>query len=192
MLGLKFWGMAKQISDASTHAQELRNQSYLHETLRHYGEMKIRFEADAETAVERAKAQKFKAYAEGQACSAQFYRNLLNQPFVEIRKYNATFARAHAIAEQTLCDWVVSQKAYKDLCYDFALGMGYDEAEVDEIYLQRLKAIVDGSHPNELVPERLMPYRRQSCENLTAAIDQKNRIIARKRAKSIADEPPTA
>ena len=60
MLGLKFWGMAKQISDASTHAQELRNQSYLHETLRHYGEMKIRFEADAETAVERAKAQKFK------------------------------------------------------------------------------------------------------------------------------------
>lgn len=175
--------LGKSIVDASTNAERLRSLGHHNNLMRGYDKKILSDKFDAEVSVEKKRAEAEKSRADSMEHSANFYRQLLSRPMADIAKYDFNFAKAYAIQEQTLSDWVLSQKAFKDLSYDLGLGMGYEEEDVDDLYIQRTKDIANGTNPNEMMPERLVPYANQSKDNLAAAVEQKRRIATKNTKK---------
>ena len=53
-----------------------------------------------------------------------FYKDLLSKPFSEIAEYNKDFEQTYKLQQELLADWIVSQKAFKQLSIDLGLELG--------------------------------------------------------------------
>lgn len=171
--------LGKAISNASDAEETSRSIQHHNTMMRGYDKQILNSQFQANLAVEKKRADAEKDRAESMEQSANFYRQLLSRPMTEIAKYDMNFAKAHALQEQTLSDWVLSQKAFKDLSYDLGFSLGYEDKEVDKLYVERAIEIADGKNPHEFMPERFTPYVNQSKDNIVASIEQKNKIIAK-------------
>lgn len=66
--------------------------------------------------------------------------NLLNQPLVEIAKQHSGFAKNYEEQIEILTEWMVSQKAYKELSIEFGLQKGLS---LEDIISQGKKKEID-------------------------------------------------
>lgn len=106
-----------------------------------------------------------------------FYRSLLSRPFSEIAKYNVDFAKAFEVQQQIMSDWILSQKAYKDLALDLGFQMGIPLTDVEKGYVERANKIANGEHPEEKTFEDFKPYVKNSAEHITNTVMEKLKRI---------------
>lgn len=59
-----------------------------------------------------------------------FYKNLLSKPMAEIAQHNNEFKATLIIQQQLLANWMVSQRAFKELAIDFGIQLGKTKEEV--------------------------------------------------------------
>lgn len=170
--------LGKSISDASNHAEQIRSIQHHDTMMRHYDKEIARHEREAEQANANKKIKSEKNRTDAVEHQATFYQMLLNKPFSEISKHNAIFARSYYTLEQTLSDWILSQKAFKELAYDMGAKLGYSEDLVEELYLKRANEIATSASANEVMPERFALQTTQSQHNLNLAIAQKKNLLA--------------
>lgn len=122
---------------------------------------------------ERKRADEEKNRANSLAKSVSFYKNLLSKPMSEIAKYNDGFEKTFKIQQQNLSDWMLSQKAYKDLTYDLAFSLGLGEHETDKHYLNKVDEIVSGNNQNEKIIQGFEQYAKQSQANIHQVMQHK-------------------
>lgn len=60
------------------------------------------------------------------------FENLLCRPMHEIAKYNSDFRKTYNIQQKMIANWMVSQKAFKELAIQFGLEKGMTPDEVIE------------------------------------------------------------
>ena len=120
---------------------------------------------------ERLKAEK--EISSDLAEDVMFYKSLLSRPMAEIAKYNVDFAAAFKMQQQIMSDWILSQKAYKELALDLAFEMGIPSDEIDKAYVERANQIADDTHPNSKMPEEFKPYANNSAEYITSGVIKK-------------------
>ena len=58
------------------------------------------------------------------------YEELLSKPFEEIAKHNKSFAKTYSIQQELLADWMVSQKAFKQLAIELGLELGKNPNDI--------------------------------------------------------------
>ncbi|MCO8321135.1 hypothetical protein ABEG10_11750 [Burkholderia cenocepacia] len=60
------------------------------------------------------------------------YKALLSKPMQEIARQHGGFKRAYEAQQKLLADWIVSQKAYKEVAMQFADKLGVSRDEVNK------------------------------------------------------------
>ena len=60
----------------------------------------------------------------------EYYKNLLTKPMLEIAQLNGDFEKTYDEQQTILGDWVVSQRAFKELAIKFGLETGKTKEEV--------------------------------------------------------------
>ena len=60
----------------------------------------------------------------------EMYRKLLSRPLAEIANFDHNFKRAYDAQQELLADWMVSQKAFKEIAIKFGLQLGKTKEEV--------------------------------------------------------------
>ena len=60
----------------------------------------------------------------------QFYENLLAKPMHEIAHESESFRKTHESQQELLANWMVSQRAFKELAIDLGLKLGKTREEV--------------------------------------------------------------
>ena len=61
-----------------------------------------------------------------------FYKNLLAKPMHEIADSNESFRNTYELQQQLLADWMVSQRAFKELAIDLGLQLGKTKEDILE------------------------------------------------------------
>lgn len=123
--------------------------------------------------IERSRTDQERQRADNMASTVGFYRNLLSKPMEEIAAYSLDFAKRYRIQQQTLSNWVLSQKAFKDLAYDLGITLGFTEQKVDAIYLERVDEIANDKNPNDSMPEILDDYKDVSHDSIRKSVSEK-------------------
>ncbi len=79
----------------------------------------------------------------------QEYENLLSQPMHVIAEKNQNFKETYEEQQTLLADWMVSQKAFKELAIQFGLEKGMDSSEVIEMGLDKaIDVLEDRNEPS--------------------------------------------
>ncbi len=60
----------------------------------------------------------------------EMYRKLLSRPLAEIANFDHNFKRAYEAQQELLANWMVSQKAYKEIAIKFGLQLGKTKEEI--------------------------------------------------------------
>ncbi|RYH68102.1 MAG: hypothetical protein EON54_02880 [Alcaligenaceae bacterium] len=85
----------------------------------------------------------------------QYYKSLLAKPMVEIAEENHDFKAAYEAQMELLADWMVSQKAFKELAIQFGIEKGLTSDEVKKMgqnkKLDVLNDLHDPSHKTNAV-----------------------------------------
>ena len=67
----------------------------------------------------------------------EYYKHLLSQPMQVIAEHNGDFKKTYEEQQTLLADWMVSQKAFKELAIQFGAEKGLDPNEVIEMGLDK-------------------------------------------------------
>ena len=62
--------------------------------------------------------------------NANYWKSLLSKPFAEIAEHDFDFRQAYEAQQEFLADWMVSQKAFKELAIQFGKEKGLTTKEV--------------------------------------------------------------
>lgn len=77
------------------------------------------------------------------------YENLLSQPMHVIAEKNQNFKETYEEQQTLLADWMVSQKAFKELAIQFGLEKGMDSSEVIEMGLDKKIDVLENRNEPE-------------------------------------------
>lgn len=61
---------------------------------------------------------------------AEFYKNLLSKPMVEIAQHNGNFKDTYHKQQELLASWMVSQKAFKEAAIKYGIEAGKTKEEI--------------------------------------------------------------
>ena len=79
----------------------------------------------------------------------EYYKQLLAQPMQVIAEHNGDFKKTYEEQQTLLADWMVSQKAFKELSIQFGLEKGLEPQEVIEMGLdKKIDVLQDKHEPN--------------------------------------------
>lgn len=67
----------------------------------------------------------------------EYYKQLLSQPMQVIAQHNGDFKKTYEEQQTLLADWMVSQKAFKELAIQFGSEQGLSPTEVIEMGLDK-------------------------------------------------------
>jgi hypothetical protein len=70
---------------------------------------------------------------------ANFYKNLLSKPMAEIAQYNGDFKAVYETQQELLANWMVSQRAFKEVAIDLGIKTGMNKQEVVDLALREVK-----------------------------------------------------
>ena len=59
-----------------------------------------------------------------------FYKGLLAKPMIEIANQNENFKETYKLQQELLADWMVRQRAFKELAIDFGIQLGKNKEEI--------------------------------------------------------------
>lgn len=79
----------------------------------------------------------------------QFYKNLLAKPMAEIASQNESFKETYRIEQELLADWMVSQKAFKELAIDLGIKLGKTKEEIDKEGLENEGKVLNNQTKHE-------------------------------------------
>ena len=73
-------------------------------------------------------------YAERQKAEAEvaYYKELLSKPLHEIANANENFKNTYEAQQDLLANWIVSQRAFKELAIDFGIKLGMKKEDIVE------------------------------------------------------------
>lgn len=78
-----------------------------------------------------------------------YYRNLLAKPMLEIAKANGDFRKTYEMQMTFVAEWMVSQKAFKELAIEFGAEKGYTPEQVIEMGLDKeIDVLEDKNDPS--------------------------------------------
>ena len=77
----------------------------------------------------------------------EFYKNLLCQPLSVIAQKNVNFKKSFEDQEQVLADWMVSQKAFKQLAIELGAKNGLSVEQVVKIGKDKEIDVLESKHP---------------------------------------------
>ena len=121
---------------------------------------------------EKIKSRENSDRAKANADSVWFYKKLLGQSMEEIAEISADFAETYYVKNQHMSDWMLSQKAFKELVLDFGDTLGLSEEEIMDEYLLRVSEVAAGERETKIEPgfER---YTNTSIQRLNVSVDEK-------------------
>lgn len=81
-----------------------------------------------------------------------YYKDLLSKPMHEIAVENEDFKKAYVLQQQLLADWMVSQRAFKELAIDFGLQIGKTKEEILEQGVANKEKVINNEtdHQNNI------------------------------------------
>jgi hypothetical protein len=103
----------------------------------------------------------------------EYYRNLLSKPFAEIAHVNPDFKKQYEEQQLTIADWMVSQKAFKELAIQFGSQLGKSKDQVVKEGMDKEIDVLEDKHNPEnrtnAGDSHITPYK----EKLIAKIKNK-------------------
>lgn len=79
----------------------------------------------------------------------QFYSNLLTKPMAEIAAKHKVFAETYRLQQEILAEWMVSQKAFKELAIEYGTQLGKTPEEVIQTGLDKEIDVLENKHNPE-------------------------------------------
>ena len=131
---------ALQQTIATGHAQDQayraeKNSQHVAENLNiaHHNIAHLKNELDQAVEINKELFQAGMKYKE----EAEYYQKLLAKPMDEIAKANRSFKETYEKQMELLADWMVSQKAFKELAIQFGIEKGLTSDEVHQMGLNK-------------------------------------------------------
>ena len=151
---------------------ELKSIEHHNYMIRMLEDEKRRAETGYQIANAEDRAYKDSEKAKAMASSVGFYKILLSRPMAEIAELNADFAETYYVQNQHMSDWMLSQKAFKELALDFGSTLGLSEEQVYNEYLLRVSEVA-ANEREEKIEHGFERHRDFSIQRLNELIDKK-------------------
>lgn len=81
--------------------------------------------------------------------SDNYYKNLLSRPMHEIAAKNGNFKKTYEEQQRLMAEWMVSQKAFKELAIQFGQKLGKTPQEVIKEGLDKKIDVLENRHDKE-------------------------------------------
>ena len=140
---------ALQQTIATGHAQDQayraeKNSQHVAENLNiaHHNIAHLKNELDQAVEINKELFQTTIKYKE----EAEYYKKLLAKPMDEIAKANRSFKETYEAQMELLADWMVSQKAFKELAIQFGIEKGLTPDEVIEMGKNKEIDVLENKH----------------------------------------------
>ena len=140
---------ALQQTIATGHAQDQayraeKNSQHVAENLNiaHHNIAHLKNELDQAVEINKKLFQATIKYKE----EAEYYKKLLAKPMAEIAQANRSFKETYEKQMELLADWMVSQKAFKELAIQFGIEKGLTSDEVIKMGLDKKIDVLENRH----------------------------------------------
>ena len=140
---------ALQQTIATGHAQDQayraeKNSQHVAENLNiaHHNIAHLKNELDQAVEINKELFQAAIKYKE----EAEYYQKLLTKPMAEIAEVNRSFKETYEAQMELLADWMVSQKAFKELAIQFGIEKGLTSDEVIEMGNAKKIDVIESKH----------------------------------------------
>ena len=140
---------ALQQTIATGHAQDQayraeKNSQHVAENLNiaHHNIAHLKNELDQAVEINKKLFQATIKYKE----EAEYYKKLLAKPMAEIAQANRSFKETYEKQMELLADWMVSQKAFKELAIQFGIEKGLTPTEVMQMGLNKKIDVLENRH----------------------------------------------
>ena len=140
---------ALQQTIATGHAQDQayraeKNSQHVAENLNiaHHNIAHLKNELDQAVEINKKLFQATIKYKE----EAEYYKKLLAKPMAEIAQANRSFKETYEKQMELLADWMVSQKAFKELAIQFGIEKGLTPTEVMQMGLNKEIDVLENRH----------------------------------------------
>ena len=143
---------ALQQTIATGHAQDQayraeKNSQHVAENLNiaHHNIAHLKNELDQAVEINKELFQAAMKYKE----EAEYYQKLLAKPMDEIAKANRSFKETYEAQMELLADWMVSQKAFKELAIQFGVEKGLTPDEIRDMGIKkRSDVLLNNNNPS--------------------------------------------
>ena len=143
---------ALQQTIATGHAQDQayraeKNSQHVAENLNiaHHNIAHLKNELDQAVEINKELFQAGMKYKE----EAEYYQKLLTKPMAEIAQANRSFKEAYEAQMELLADWMVSQKAFKELAIQFGIEKGLTPDEIRDMGIKkRSDVLLNNNNPS--------------------------------------------
>ena len=143
---------ALQQTIATGHAQDQayraeKNSQHVAENLNiaHHNIAHLKNELDQAVEINKELFQAVMKYKE----EAEYYQKLLTKPMAEIAQANRSFKETYEKQMELLADWMVSQKAFKELAIQFGIEKGLTSDEVVEMGKNKKMDVLENKHEEQ-------------------------------------------
>ena len=143
---------ALQQTIATGHAQDQayraeKNSQHVAENLNiaHHNIAHLKNELDQAVEINKELFQAAMKYKE----EAEYYQKLLTKPMAEIAQANRSFKETYETQMELLADWMVSQKAFKELAIQFGIEKRLTPDEIrDMVIKKRSDVLLNNNNPS--------------------------------------------
>ena len=140
---------ALQQTIATGHAQDQayraeKNSQHVAENLNiaHHNIAHLKNELDQAVEINKELFQTAIKYKE----EAEYYKKLLTKPMAEIAQANRSFKETYEAQMELLADWMVSQKAFKELAIQFGIEKGLTPDEIRDMGIKKESDVLLDKH----------------------------------------------
>ena len=121
-----------------------KNSQHLGENLNiaHHNIAHLKNELDQAVEINKELFQAAMKYKE----EAEYYKKLLAKPMAEIAEENNDFKNAYETQMELLADWMVSQKAFKELAIQFGIEKGLNPDQIREMGQAKKIDVLNDAH----------------------------------------------
>ena len=105
---------------------------------------------------------------------AEYYQKLLTKPMAEIAQANRSFKKTYEAQMELLADWMVSQKAFKELAIQFGIEKGLTPTEVHQMGLSKKLDVLENKND---------PSHKTNSSDLTTMQEEVDRLKLKAKLK---------
>ncbi len=168
---------ALQQTIATGHAQDQayraeKNSQHVAENLNiaHHNIAHLKNELDQAVEINKELFQAVMKYKE----EAEYYQKLLTKPMAEIAKANRSFKETYEAQMELLADWMVSQKAFKELAIQFGVEKGLTPDEIRDMGIKK---------ESDVLLNNNNPSHKTNSSDLTTMQEEVNRLKLKAKLK---------
>ena len=168
---------ALQQTIATGHAQDQayraeKNSQHVAENLNiaHHNIAHLKNELDQAVEINKELFQAAMKYKE----EAEYYKKLLAKPMDEIAKANRSFKETYEAQMELLADWMVSQKAFKELAIQFGIEKGLTPDEIRDMGIKK---------ESDVLLNNNNPSHKTNSSDLTTMQEEVNKLKLKAKLK---------